>query len=98
MSTVVPRREAITEKLESGVVPRAKSRVVGPPNTRDQLRGARSPTTVLGTGDPVATAGYHPRPTSKPPLVSFIALLGGNHLVLALHETALKGLRGNVTK
>ena len=32
---------------------------------------------VLETSEPVAAAGYHRSPASKPPLVSFIALLDG---------------------
>ena len=46
------------------------------PNTRDKLRGARTSTQVLETSGTVATTGYHRRSPSKPPLVSFIALLG----------------------
>ena len=46
-------------------------------NTRDKLRGARSRTMVLQNSYTVPTSNYHAPPLLRPPLVSFIALLGG---------------------
>jgi len=49
----------------------------GRSNTRDKLRGAHPRTMVLGGSGTVAIAAYHAAPRLQPPLVSFIALLGG---------------------
>ena len=62
-------------------------------NTRDKLRGARDRSMVLGGSDPVAADLHHAPPRLQPPLVSFIALLGGAAILFA--QPSLPGWRSS---